>query len=590
MNAGTATLRAQSHPLPTDARKPVRGWLRAVSYAIVLLIAVGLCATRLSGPIDFRYDGAVYYVLGTSLAQGEGYRIISEPGAPEGVQYPPALPALIALHQLILGTNDIAVVGPALRWTYIAMYLAYAAAMLTLARRFAPPVLAVFGAVLCLGQVNAFLSSDMLFTELPFMLTTVGFALVLSSRRLQSRLFAREGSAFVLASIAFLLRAAGIGILAAWVGEALFRRQWRLVVIRAVLAAVPFVGWQMHVSRVLKSEEYRHPAYEYQRAPYQFYNVTYAENMALADPFRPEKGKANVGILAQRAVANFGVMLSAIGESVSEHNGFWRWLVRAPKETNENRGSFSHQLGRLPLFCLTAFTAVGLWVLARRRDWVIVLLIACSVALVCSTPWPGQFQRYLTPVAPFLTVALVLGMSRARQWFGTLRAPWALRWNRVLIGFCAMLVVLQVFSMTMVFRQRRADVAAFAAAHRANDPDWFYFDKTWLRFNEATDWIKAHAKPGEIVATTSPHYVSLLTRLRAVMPPMEANVSEAQRLLDTVPVTWVIVDEMEFLDTARVYARPVVEGATDRWELAHRFGQTTVYRRIQGAEPAPGST
>jgi len=55
-------------------------------------------------------------------------------------------------------------------------------------------------------------------------------------------------------------------------------------------------------------------------------------------------------------------------------------------------------------------------------------------------------------------------------------------------------------------------------------------------------------------------------------------------------VTWVIVDEMEFLDTARVYARPVVEGATDRWELAHRFGQTTVYRRIQGVEPAPRST
>jgi hypothetical protein len=74
------------------------------------------------------------------------------------------------------------------------------------------------------------------------------------------------------------------------------------------------------------------------------------------------------------------------------------------------------------------------------------------------------------------------------------------------------------------------------------------------------------------------------------MPPMEANASEAQRLLDTVPVTWVIIDEMEFLDTARVYARPVVEGATDRWELAHRFGQTTVYRRIQGVEPAPGST
>src|SRR5690242_20047575 len=60
----------------------------------------------LRGPIDLRWDASVYYVLGTSLAQGHGYRLLNEPGDIQAIQYPPGLPALVALHQRILGTDD----------------------------------------------------------------------------------------------------------------------------------------------------------------------------------------------------------------------------------------------------------------------------------------------------------------------------------------------------------------------------------------------------------------------------------------------------------------------------------------------------
>jgi hypothetical protein len=35
---------------------------------------------RWGGPSDLRWDGGAYYVLGTSLARAEGYRILGEPG------------------------------------------------------------------------------------------------------------------------------------------------------------------------------------------------------------------------------------------------------------------------------------------------------------------------------------------------------------------------------------------------------------------------------------------------------------------------------------------------------------------------------
>ena len=76
-NAGIATVRAQSHSLKQDVPLLSGAGFKRFSYALVVLVAVFLCGTRASGPIDFRYDGAVYYVLGTSLAEGQGFRIVS---------------------------------------------------------------------------------------------------------------------------------------------------------------------------------------------------------------------------------------------------------------------------------------------------------------------------------------------------------------------------------------------------------------------------------------------------------------------------------------------------------------------------------
>ena len=66
---------------------------------------------RMNGPLDLRWDGGVYYVLGTALAEGRGYRLLNEPGEIEATQYPPLFPVFIAAHQVIAGTADPTQVG-----------------------------------------------------------------------------------------------------------------------------------------------------------------------------------------------------------------------------------------------------------------------------------------------------------------------------------------------------------------------------------------------------------------------------------------------------------------------------------------------
>ena len=254
---------------------------------MVFVIAFSLWAPRLSGPIDLRWDASVYYVLGTSLATGQGYRILSEPGSPEALQYPPLLPAIVAVFQRVMGSTDPDVVAPWLRTLYAVIFLAYALAVLALAKRYLRPLFAVTAVALTLLQPNTIWLSDLLYTEIPFALISVLFVLVAVDGPFSSRPWLREAASFVLAAAGFLLRTAGVALLAAWVLEALVRRNWRLTLMRGFLALLPIIAWQTHVVRVSHSYEYAHPAYAYQRAPYLMYNVGYAENIGLFDPSHP---------------------------------------------------------------------------------------------------------------------------------------------------------------------------------------------------------------------------------------------------------------------------------------------------------------
>ena len=88
------------------------------------MATVLLWLPRQAGPIDLRWDGGVYYSLGTSLAQGRGYRLLNEPGEIESVQYPPLLPAVVAIHQVVLGTSDPTIVGRWLRLSSLFIFVA----------------------------------------------------------------------------------------------------------------------------------------------------------------------------------------------------------------------------------------------------------------------------------------------------------------------------------------------------------------------------------------------------------------------------------------------------------------------------------
>ena len=81
-----SSVRSISRPtsLTTTFRGPTGTFVACV---VVVLVSLATWWARLDGPIDLRWDGGAYYILGTSLADGHGYRLLSEPG---GIDEQPA--------------------------------------------------------------------------------------------------------------------------------------------------------------------------------------------------------------------------------------------------------------------------------------------------------------------------------------------------------------------------------------------------------------------------------------------------------------------------------------------------------------------
>jgi hypothetical protein len=561
-------------------------------YAILGLLVGALWLPRFQGPIDLRWDGGVYYVLGTSLAEGKGYRLLNEPGEIQANQYPPLLPLIIAAHQIMLGTSDPLVVGRFLRFSSFIAFAVFMFATYFLLQQHLSKALAFTGTAICLLSMHTYFLSDLCFPDTLYGLLTVGFLLACSHNKPQG------GSAWAgaYAVTAFTVRTAGIALLVAWVCEGLVRRQWKTAILRTVIAAVPVVGWFSYVHSVETSAEYQHPAYAYQRADYMFHNVSYARNVSLNDPFDPDLGYATTTDRLERLFGNMMQVTRYIGESVSSSRRVWE-IEREELTKQVGLETGPEWVVDAPLFVLGGLVLVGAGLLVHRGNLIIPLCIVCSVGVVCLTPWPAQFNRYLMPTVPLLalslcvTIAWILEQSQQRR----LRT-WQVV-SRALV--CAIVVGIglqQIATVGAIYTKRLLPVQYNTRQGERVGYRLFFYMDSYRALDAGVDWLITNTKPTGVIAVSMPHWVYLRTGNKTVMPPFESDPVKAQQLLESVSVTYLILDEGLAIDSKR-FTKGVVERFPDRWRPVYRDdvmtesgvrheGAFEIYERI---DPRPGT-
>lgn len=551
---------------PADVRAPFWNLTHPDTVRIVLLVGLALLTwlPRLRGPIDFRWDGGVYYLLGTSLATGHGYQLLSEPGHMAAIQYPPLLPAIIALHQWLLGTADPIVVGQALRITFLFMFMGYIGAVYRLTRHFLPPNYACGAAAVCLFNVQTCFMADACYPEILYGLATVLFVLCSRSTIRWKRRFGAAGFAIV----AYALRTIGIVALAAWVAESLLAKRWRSGAIRIVIAILPVLLWQRYIHQVETSSAYSHPAYTYQRADYLFYNVSYARNVRLKDPFTPEMGPLTSQDAALRVLSNAMVMPESLGQGVSTGNDFWKGLWNGAR-----KGFRIHTTATWPVHIFPTLLGIlvlaGIALLVAKREILISTYLLLSLLALCATPWPQQFGRYLTPMCAFLALTLFMALQAVLEWTcraGSVRLQRAVR--AFTVGVLSILALINAFVFGYTYGKQHPQVTYHDRAGRQIAYPLFFYTDAQRVLDQALDWLILHSKPGDVVACSMPSWAYMRTGLKSVMPPFEPDPAKAAQLLDSVPVRYLIIDDGLAVDT-RGYMIPVAKHTPQNWRLVY---------------------
>ena len=549
-----------------------------VCAAVLIAVCFGLWLPRLRGPIDVRWDAAAYYELGTSLATGKGYRLLHEPGQIRATLYPPMLPALIAVHQLAAGTSDVAVVGPWLRRSYMALFFAFALAVYVLMRRFLQPVPAVIGSLLVVLHLQLVFLSDLAYPELPYALTTVLFALSLTAR--QSR--KTSWAAAMLVVVAFSIRTVGVAALAAWVSQSAFRRSFRQALIRIGVSLTLVSAWAGYITWVESQTEYRSPAYTYQRADYAYINVSYHRNLRYVDPFQPELGDAGVQEKVTRLARNIARLPVTVGEAVSTQRGFLRVLRDA---TNERLPwpAVPQQFDVLVIGAAALLVGLGAILHLRRGQPVLLLYVLLTLLLIYLTPWPVQFDRYVSPLSPFLVLFLMTGVTTCTSALPRSRRAVRVSIAATMNALVIVLVLAQVGTLALLFGRLHTDATWPRPVNTPIQYRLFFHEGTSRATDAALDWLQSYAARDRIVAATVPSYAYLRTGLTSVLPPLEVDARLAQRLLDTVPVSLMIVDH----DYFRPYTSGVIAIAPTEWrrvygEVSAREseGLVEIYERV----------
>jgi len=146
-------------------------------------------------------------------------------------------------------------------------------------------------------------------------------------------------------------------------------------------------------------------------------------------------------------------------------------------------------------------------------------------------------------------------------------------------------LMIQTLVFASVQRHDYRPVSYVDAADRRTSFKIFFYDDNNRGFDEAVDYLRTHADHASIVAAWAPQWVYLRTGLKAVMAPFERNAAEAERVLEGVPVDYLVVGK-DVVGLER-YTVPVVNSFRDRWKptYATPTGEWTVYRRVGAERP-----
>jgi len=221
---------------------------------------------------------------------------------------------------------------------------------------------------------------------------------------------------------------------------------------------------------------------------------------------------------------------------------------------------------------------IGLAMLVRRRAWMILLIVLISVVIIWPMPWRNQFYRYLLPLTPFLVIGAMIVFDELSSRLSTLPVrPVTATFGQIALAVALLLaLMLQTASVRKLFENRAVRGASYVPGHGEVGPHFFHYTEFSRAWDMEIAWIQSHSNPNAIVLTNAPQLCYLRIGRRAVLPPVERNQDRVRELLESVPVSYVILDLIDWM--------PAVEKDNQRWRSVESVDGVRLYERISAAK------
>lgn len=372
-------------------------WFALACGGVALWLFFTIYLLRLDRVVGMVVDDAWYIALAKSLATGHGYQMINAPTP--GIQpiVPPIFPALLAVCWrlypdfpdnlwLLKSVSIAAMLGVGLvafiyfkRDRELPLYLAMGIAAATV---FYPPL--------------AFHATSMVMSECVFMLVQLAAIVVIErgARRKKAnatwRYVALGGT---LAATAYLIRSAGIGLLAASVLYLVKERCPRQALIVGFIIAISGGSWVAYSRSHAPTPEQRD---EQSGSILEPYNEQFWHRVA----GNPSAGSITAGELPSRVWKNF-TEISRVDMGAVPLYAFYRAVAPGQQV-------LLSQMAVWLSLALTALAIIGFIAVSRERMTLAEFVTPLSLAT--SVLWGWEQFRFLLPLIPFLIFYQLMGL------------------------------------------------------------------------------------------------------------------------------------------------------------------------------------
>lgn len=462
--------------------------------------------------ISHHGDNATYYLLGESIASGNGYTNVYTPKATNATHFPPGYPAIIAVSIKLFGPNISGV-----KLLNYAFLFGSIILLFFIIKKATADIRLSFGvAMLCVFNPHLLEYATIMMSEIPFLFFLMLGVLFL--QRVNSSSKWRDPSFWLflvcLASL-YYIRSIGIAILAAACCYFLLAREWKMLLATVVSILGLTIPWSLHVRTVGGGD----------------YMKTLFEN----NSFRPEFGTMVLSEWPTRIMQNAGRYITKeIPASIF------------PKQINYNVDSTTIEWF-VGVFIVAAII-YGLFKIKSLRN---ILGWYCLGTISLLMLWPQVWfgPRFIIPLVPIFLLGFSKAIVEIATWAGTRLVSKSHSLQLQTLSFTPLFLLL--FSYSQLEKLHLKAQEGPSIGHQ--------------RYYKMAEWAKNNLPENAVVACRKPTLFYLFGQRKVVRYKFTTDPVEFFTHLEKHGVTHLVFDELGFssydhylLPAANYYSGKVV--------------------------------